>query len=43
MTAIEITVRPFLEACEVFAVSRGLEKLIAGVNRPEVYVIDDWR
>jgi hypothetical protein len=65
-----------LEACEVFAASRGLEKLIAGVNtarvaayrrmlargfrsfiqgvamlrsedqgynRPDVYVIDDWR
>jgi GNAT superfamily N-acetyltransferase len=65
-----------LEACEAFAASRGLEKLIAGVstarvaayrrmlargfrsftqgvamlrsedqgyNRPDVYVIDDWR
>jgi GNAT superfamily N-acetyltransferase len=74
--AAEQNFRRLLEACEAFAASRGLEKLVAGVNtarvaayrqmlargfraltqgvtmlrsedqgynRPDVYVIDDWR
>jgi len=74
--AAEQNFNRLLEACEAFAASRGLEKLVAGVNtarvaayrrmlargfrsfiqgvamlrsedrgynRPDVYVIDDWR
>ena len=74
--AAEQNFNQLLEACEAFAASRGLEKLVAGVNtarvaayrrmlargfrsfiqgvamlrsedqgynRPDVYVIDDWR
>jgi GNAT superfamily N-acetyltransferase len=74
--AAEQNFNRLLEACEVFAASRGLEKIVAGVNtarvaayrrmlargfrsiiqgvamlrsedqgynRPDVYVIDDWR